>query len=87
MSDIRFKPWVGDRYGCGIVGYDANGKIIYGTENHIGKRVLVLGESHYCANPETEATPFLTINIIASSFLTSTETCDLKRLPLIFSVS
>ena len=65
MSDIRFKPWVGDRYGCGIVGYDANGKIIYGTENHIGKRVLVLGESHYCANPEAEATPFLTINIIA----------------------
>jgi hypothetical protein len=47
------------------VGYDANGKIIYGTENHIGKRVLVLGESHYCANPEAEATPFLTINIIA----------------------
>lgn len=65
MSDIRFKPWVGDRYGCGIVGYDADGKIIYGTENHIGKRVLVLGESHYCANPEAEATPFLTINIIA----------------------
>ena len=61
MSDIRFKPWVGDRYGCGIVGYDADGKIIYGTENHIGKRVLVLGESHYCANPEAEATPFLTI--------------------------
>ena len=65
MSDIRFKPWVGDRYGCGIVGYDADGKIIYGTENHIGKRVLVLGESHYCANLEAEATPFLTINIIA----------------------
>lgn len=64
MSDIRFKPWVGDRYGCGIVGYDADGKIIYGTENHIGKRVLVLGESHYCANPETEATKYLTINII-----------------------
>ena len=25
----------------------------------------MLGESHYCANPEAEATPFLTINIIA----------------------
>lgn len=65
MSDIRFKPWVGDKYAIGIVGYDADGKIIYGTENHIGKKVLVLGESHYCANPEAEATPFLTINIIA----------------------
>ena len=65
MNDIRFKPWVGDKYAIGIVGYDADGKIIYGTENHIGKKVLVLGESHYCANPETEATPFLTINIIA----------------------
>lgn len=65
MSNIRFNPWVGDKYAIGIVGYDADGKIIYGTENHIGKKVLVLGESHYCANPETEATPFLTINIIA----------------------
>ena len=52
MNDIRFKPWVGDKYAIGIVGYDADGKIIYGTENHIGKRLLVLGESHYCANPE-----------------------------------
>ena len=73
MSDIRFKPGVGDRYGCGIVGYDADGKIIYGTENHIGKRVLVLGESHYCANPETEAVPEITRSIIADIINPSAE--------------
>lgn len=65
MSDIRFKPWVGDKYSWGIIGYDTNGKVIYGTASQLGKKILVLGESHYCANPEAEATPFLTINIIA----------------------
>ena len=65
MSDIRFNPWVGDKYALGIIGYDANGKVIYGTASQVGKKILVLGESHYCANPETEATAFLTIDIIA----------------------
>ena len=65
MSNIRFNPWVGDKYSWGIIGYDTNGKVIYGTASQLGKKILVLGESHYCANPETEATPFLTINIIA----------------------
>ena len=27
MSDIRFKPWVGDKYAIGIVGYDATVKL------------------------------------------------------------
>ena len=65
MNNIRFNPWVGDKYSWGIIGYDTNGKVIYGTASQLGKKILVLGESHYCANPETEATPFLTINIIA----------------------
>ena len=65
MSDIKFNPWVGNMYQNGIIGYDANSKIIYGTEDYKGAKILVLGESHYCANPETEATKELTVNIIS----------------------
>lgn len=45
--NVKFIPWVGSEYAQGIN----------------GKRVLVLGESHYCAH-ESEAVPQLTINII-----------------------
>lgn len=33
MSEINFKPWVGKKYL---------------SEGYNGKRILVLGESHYC---------------------------------------
>lgn len=46
-KNIKFIPWVGSEYAQGIN----------------GKRVMVLGESHYCAH-ESEAVPQLTINII-----------------------
>lgn len=46
-KNIKFIPWVGSQYAKGIS----------------GKRVLVLGESHYCAH-ESEALPQITINII-----------------------
>lgn len=49
MNSIHFLPWVGKEYTKGIN----------------GKRVMALGESHYCANPETEAIPSLTQEIIA----------------------
>lgn len=46
-----FRPWVGKSYTNGIS----------------GKRIMVLGESHYCAN-ENDATPEITNRIIADLF-------------------
>lgn len=48
-SVVKFKPWVGENYENGI---------------HKGKKLMILGESHYCANPETEATEDITIKVI-----------------------
>lgn len=48
-SNVKFKPWVGENYETGI---------------HQGKKLMILGESHYCANPETEATEDITIKVI-----------------------
>jgi hypothetical protein len=47
MSKIKFSPWVGANYNYGIGGC----------------KVLVLGESHYCANLIDEI-PEITINVI-----------------------
>ena len=47
---VKFHPWVGDKYEYGIKGYYKKGKIVYGTPDDPGKKLLVLGESHYCAN-------------------------------------
>lgn len=49
---IYFRPWVGDRY----------------SSAPLGKRVLVLGESHYCADPAREAVPGITRSVIADLF-------------------
>lgn len=46
--EIKFKPWIGDNYQQGIS----------------GRKVLVLGESHYCANP-ADATSFITVEVIS----------------------
>lgn len=48
-SVVKFKPWVGENYETGI---------------HQGKKLLILGESHYCANSETKATEDITIKVI-----------------------
>lgn len=45
---VHFLPWVGKNYSHGIC----------------GRKVLVLGESHYCANPEDD-TPYITREVIA----------------------
>lgn len=47
-SQVHFLPWVGENYKKGIC----------------GRRVLVLGESHYCAKPEDD-TPYITREVIA----------------------
>lgn len=51
MSRVMFLPWIGTEYQQGIK----------------GKKVLVLGESHYCAN-EGDAVPTLTQEIIMDLF-------------------
>lgn len=51
MSQIKFLPWIGKEYQKGIN----------------GKKVLVLGESHYCAK-ESDAEPTLTQEIIIDLF-------------------
>jgi hypothetical protein len=63
QSSIFFSPWEGNHYNYGIAGFDSNGHIIYGTESSPGKKVLILGDSHYCSKPD-EAIPELTRNII-----------------------
>lgn len=44
---VKFLPFVGDSYEYGI-SFDEEGKLVLGTEEMPGKKVLVLGESHYC---------------------------------------
>ncbi len=44
---VKFLPFVGDQYWYGI-SFNDNGELVLGTKEKLGKRVLVLGESHYC---------------------------------------
>ena len=60
---VKFHPWVGDKYEYGIKGFDENGIIVYGTKEDPGKKILVVGESHYCAKKEDEKRS-ITINTI-----------------------
>lgn len=66
MYNLSFLPWVGAKYENGILGYDNNNAILYGKTPNQGKKIMVLGESHYCANPQTEATKDITINGVRS---------------------
>ena len=59
---VKFLPWVGESYENGI-SYNENGELMYGTENS-GKKILVLGESHYCANAKDAKDNNLTQKII-----------------------
>ena len=44
---VKFLPFVGDQYEDGI-SFNDNGELVLGTKENPGKKVLVLGESHYC---------------------------------------
>lgn len=50
MNKIKFLPWVGKDY----------------TKAYYGRRILVLGESHYC--PEDEVRPTITQDVITGLF-------------------
>ncbi len=55
MKNIRFLPWVGEQYRKGISLAD--------TSRSCNVRIMILGESHYCAH-SADAVPELTISII-----------------------
>lgn len=46
-AGVKFLPFVGDQYSYGI-SFNDNGELVLGTEAKPGKKVLVLGECHYC---------------------------------------
>lgn len=46
-AGVKCLPFVGDQYSYGI-SFNDNGELVLGTEAKPGKKVLVLGESHYC---------------------------------------
>ncbi|WP_036877636.1 hypothetical protein [Xylanibacter oryzae] len=52
-KEVLFLPWVGKNYSYGI-GYNKEGILFYGDENHKGKKILALGEyNHWSTNEET----------------------------------
>lgn len=44
---VKFLPFVGENYEHGI-SFDKDGNLVLGMKENPGKKVLVLGESHYC---------------------------------------
>lgn len=46
-AGVTFLPFVGDNYEYGI-SFDEEGNLVLGTPEKPGKKVLILGESHYC---------------------------------------
>lgn len=46
-AGVKFLPFVGDSYEYGI-SFDEEGNLVLGTKEKPGKKVLVLGECHYC---------------------------------------
>ena len=52
MGKINFFPWIGKHYS---------------TTGFAGKRILALGESHYCDKP-SDVTPDITRKVIADLF-------------------
>ena len=60
MKNVKFLPWVGKNYQYGILGHDDHG-LCYGNEKCVGKKLLILGESHY----SHEENPNLTNEVIS----------------------
>ena len=56
---VKFLPWIGKDYENGI-NYDEGGKLVFGTKEKPGKKVLILGESHYIEDydPDVDISQF-----------------------------
>ena len=61
---VKFLPWIGKDYENGI-NYDEGGKLVFGTKEKPGKKVLILGESHYIEDydPDDERNMQMTRNV------------------------
>ena len=46
-AGVKFLPFVGENYELGI-SFDEKGNLVLGEKTKLGKKVLVLGEGHYC---------------------------------------
>ena len=75
---VKFLPFVGDSYEHGI-SFDEEGNLVLGTEAKPGKKVLVLGESHYCDEELSDEELSSFTRDVLDSYLNSEERCSWKR--------
>ena len=77
-AGVKFLPFVGDEYWNGI-SFDKDGNLVLGTEENPGKKVLVLGESHYCDEDLSDEELSSFTRDVLDSYLNSEERCSWKR--------
>ena len=75
---VKFLPFVGDQYSYGI-SFNDNGELVLGTKENPGKKVLVLGESHYCDEDLSDEELLSFTRDVLDSYLNSEERCSWKR--------
>lgn len=75
---VKFLPFVGDQYEDGI-SFNDNGELVLGTEAKPGKKVLVLGESHYCDDDWKDEELYTFTRDVLDCYLDSEERCSWKR--------
>lgn len=77
-AGVKFLPFVGDEYWNGI-SFDKDGNLVLGTEENPGKKVLVLGESHYCDEELSDEELSSFTREVLDCYLKSEERCSWKR--------
>ena len=77
-AGVKFLPFVGDQYEDGI-SFKDNGELVLGTKKNPGKKVLVLGESHYCDEDLSDEELLSFTRDVLDSYLNSEERCSWKR--------
>ena len=77
-AGVKFLPFVGDEYWNGI-SFDKDGNLVLGTEENPGKKVLVLGENHYCDEDLSDEELSSFTRDVLDSYLNSEERCSWKR--------
>ena len=52
-AGVKFLPFVGDNYENGI-SFDEEGRLVLGTAEKPGKKVLIINQCHYCDEDLTD---------------------------------